>query len=416
MTSSIADAPRSAIRAIHAAWMLIGATPVLMALVTWRYGPIDPVLAWMRFIAPPVLAAELVLILVAWRHGARLPPAPNWLLAVAAALLLVVANGIRVAGDPWMAEIRAAVSVLHIGAGVAAASLAARPGADVTVLWRAVALGGLGYALAAGLYVGLIPDWSAHDWQRFGLGVTNIRHAGFYAAAGVSAALALACRPGALSWALAALPPATLILWSGSRGGMAALLAGSVLAAMVARRHRIRLPLMVAGVLALAAGIALLLPQPTPSAPVRIAEAVTTGTNISSGRIDMWLGTLKEVVRRPLLGHGEGQFITTPPGADIFHHPHQALLQLLFQWGIAGAVLVTLLLLIPLRRARRAVTAASDPLLPGAALLLTFAVYMSYDGILFFVYPAMLVTVVLGTLAGAGGVASGASDRYLRSR
>lgn len=404
------------------AWLLLAAVPAAMAAVTWHVGAEPapwPVIA-NRFFAPPVLLAEAAVILLAlWRRFADPRPAPPLPMLPAAAIvgliLLATATTFAVAADRGMALARLGMLVLHCAFGLSMGALAARGGGG-RIAAPALATGGFVYAVLCVAYVATV-DWAVHDWSRFGLGVVNVRHVGFYLAVGIAAAVATAVRassPSRWLWALVAIAAAAMLAWSGSRGGYVALAAGSLLTAVVLGGRTWRMAAAMPAVLAAGALLSLAAPPPAPAyglLRMRDSVGLDSPDAVSSGRLGMWSGTARQIGDRPLFGHGEAQFLATPMGLDMYHHPHQSILQTLHQWGVAGLALVSLLAawLWPLMR--RGARARPDlmPLFLVANMLL---VYSLYDGIFFFVYPAMMLSGLCGALAGAG-VAQGAGDRYL---
>ncbi|MGF1550540.1 MAG: O-antigen ligase family protein [Sphingomonadaceae bacterium] len=403
------------------AFALVACAPALMAVATWNPLALDDSYQTMlRFFGLPVVMVELIVIGLAFGRGFRpramLARWRSWQLAALAGLgAIALANAAFVAPEPAVAWVRLAIIAVHLVFGLAVAHLAARGRREDRALWWLLAAGACLYAAILALFVASIPDPRGFDWRAFGLGVVNIRHVGFYAVAGLVPALVLAAtaRDGRGFWlatGLAALLFA-LLFWSGSRGGLLAAAGGFGLASLILPAIRgPRAPAALA--LGAAAGLLLSLAHAPPDrhyGAARISRAVfeETGNGVSSGRFDLWAGTLERFFERPLFGWGESQLIALVPAAqDRFHHPHNALLQSLFQWGLVGTALVLALALWAVLHMLALSRAEQEARAPVFALLAAFAIYAAYDGVLYFVYPAMLIAAALGYALAAPGSAS----------
>jgi O-antigen ligase len=402
---------------------LVALAPAIMAITTWTPGGYFSVpLYFWRFLAPPVIAIEMITIALAWTAGFRpiatisaLPP--RIALAIAALAAIDVGTALFVAVERDQALMRSTMTLTHLLFGLAAAFLFTRYRFGAwRRLWWMLATGGALYAALLAAYVASIANPLGFDWQHFGLGVVNIRHASFYVAGAGALALGIAAteaRPR-LRW----LATGMLVMccaqffWSGSRAPLISLLATSVLAlALIPAVQTLKLPVAL-GVGMIGGALISLIHVP-PNAPgyglIRIAGSRTAGTadEMASGRLDLWLGGLRATLQRPIFGHGESQYITIVPEAQrIFYHPHNAVIQALVQWGGAGALIFVFLAGAAWWRLFTGVRATGIRSVPVFMAINMFAIYAMFDGILFFVYPSMIVAFLL-----AAGLASTRAER-----
>ena len=392
----------------------IALAPVLLGLVTWdTSGSRALVQDWIRLTGVPVVAVELLVIILALRRGFEpfrtIRTVPAWAQAALVVLILIAfANAAFVAPDGLTSAVRSSMALMHLLFALGVAHLA-----SVSEKWRGNALwiaivAGLGaYLILLAVFIALIPAPGRFDWLHLGLGVMNIRHVGFFSAVGAAAALGLA--GGALSvrgW-LASVAAASIMFgmsfWAGSRGPitgvLAAFAAGLVLIPALRSRRAV-----IALVASVPAGAMLSLIHTVPNAHYGIARltvAVSQRTvdAASSGRLELWAGTWRDILHRPLFGYGEGQLaLLVPEARGVFHHPHNAILQVLFQWGFIGGLCFAALALLVGWHCFRRLRAAALPLLCPFLVIATLLIMSLHDGTLFFGYPLMMIALCLGTL------------------
>jgi O-antigen ligase len=408
-------------------WLFIGLTPVLLGLLSWDTGSTKtPFQNWLRLTGVPVVAVELLLIMLAVRRGFEpwktIRSVPVGAQAALVILILIAfANAALVASDGVASALRSCMALVHL---LFAFSVSYVVGAAnewrSNALWIAI-VGGVGaYIVLLALFIMQIPSPGTFDWMHLGLGVINIRHVGFFSAVGAAAALGLASGAAGTRAYLAGLAAASIMVslsfWAGSRGPIVAVLVAFGLGLVVL--PALRSPRAVfAAVASVPAGALLSLMHSVPDPHFGLARLTVAATRssiaaASSGRTELWAGTWRAILHRPLLGHGEDQLVTVVPEAmTIFHHPHNAILQALFQWGFIGtACLVGLAFLAGrhcLQRVRAAGLKLASPFLVAATLL----IMSLHDGALFFGYPLMMVALGLGVMSGAQPAPSGRLDR-----
>lgn len=396
-------------------WLLIAATPALFALVTWDTGAQeDSAQRLLRFFGLPAVAVELSVIAMAMAAGREplrpLKTAPRWIqLTLASLVAIALYTAVFVAQRPEVSIIRTSFWITHLFFGLAVYALLSSPPNFSDRLWWLM-LGGLGaYFLILVAFVASIPEPLTFGWEYFGLGVVNIRQIGFYAATGAALALGLAVlHKGRLYWI--AVAAASIFLgigfWSGTRGAIVAVVAG--FAAGAARFELVRGWWAAAAIsMSLIGGLALSLVHAPPHHVFGVARiggssASLNADTLSSGRLTIWEGALRESWERPILGHGEGQFkLEVSESAATFNHPHNAILQVILDWGFVGgamflALMSALLLHCWHRSARHE---ASAPALMGGSALLAMSLY---EGSLYHSYPMSIIALCIAWVMASG--------------
>lgn len=405
-------------------WALLAAVPALMALTTWAPdGAVSGRLMVTRFHAPQALAIELLVCVLAWCNGFRPIAALRSLpRARRLPLLLLIAGALFgasvIAPDLSGGMMRSMISLLHLLFGLSVFHLTClwRP-AGLFGLWRLLTLGALAYVLLLILYVFSIDDPVEYPWKHLGLGVVNVRHAGFFLAIGAAGGLTATALESDRRWQAIGLAIATLCLaacfWSGSRGSVLALLAmiGSGMLLYPRLRH-LRFP--GASAIALVGGALLSLCHVPPDSHFGLLRILFSAEGsgadaISSGRLTLWNAALRKGMEHPLTGFGEGQFHALIPEAQRsgVHHPHNIVVQIFFQWGLIGLVCCAALgagLWLRLHKATR----QAPELLPGMLVVNMLLFYALYDGVFFFAYPVMALAFVSATMAGWVAAQAGA--------
>ena len=273
-------------------------------------------------------------------------------------------------------------------------------------LWQAIGLGFL-------LYVGL---WSFHiyinapqgdDWVTRIPGVNNVRHTGHFAFAGICAGLfgLISLQGGRHVWSKWALVVSFgstglgLALWTGSRGPFLASLTAVLVTFCVAAEHRKK----IAGFFVLSAlaatAVVSLLPVPHQIYGIYGATGAADIAEIdqadgSSGRTELWSGTMDKILERPIFGWGLNQFDASGPSKPAhFFHPHNSPLQIMFSGGIVSILLVVFMIFPALRRWSWPYTGGSSA--AGVGAVVGILVYSLYDGALYFGYPIMIFLVAV---------------------
>jgi len=408
----------------HSTWiacLLVALAPAIMAVTTWAPdGYFSVPLFFWRFLAPPIIAIELLTIAIAWMAGFRplatILALPGWIAATLGILVAIdVGDALFIAPSSSTAMMRSSMTLIHLLFGLGVFHLLrARGFGAYRMLWWALLGGAILYLGIMAAFVAAIMRPDTFDWLHFGLGVINIRHVGFYAVVGAALAFGIAgteARPRFYWLAVAAAALCcTELFWSGSRSPLLALLVASLAsAALVPALRHIRLPAALLTAYAAAAALSLL--YAPPAANFGLFRMLASGSEktvnaVTSGRVDLWGGSFRALLASPLFGHGEGQFVTVVPEAEgIFHHPHNMWLQALVQWGAVGTLIFVALAAVLWWGLFRGTRVAGGRAVPAFLAVNTFAIYALFDGVLFFVYPMMILTFLF-----AAGLAAGKPD------
>ncbi len=408
-------------RSIWFACLLVAFAPAIMAVTTWTpdgYSSV-PLFFW-RFLAPPILAIEMLAIGCAWAAGFRpiatILTLPGWVAAALAALVAIdVGDALFVAVSVSAAMMRSAMTLTHLLFGLGVFYLLrARGFGAYRMLWWALLGGAILYLAIMVAFIAAIARPDTFDWLQFGLGVVNIRHAGFYVIVGAAMALGIAATEARPRFYWLAVVAAALccmeFFWSGSRAPLFALLAACLVsAALVPALRHVRS--LAALLIAYAGGAALSLLHAPPVANFGLYRMLASGSeasvnDMSSGRVDLWGASLQAFLARPFFGYAEGQYVFVVAEAKSFlHHPHNILLQSLVQWGGIGTLLFGFLAISAWWNLFRGTRVAGAKAVPAFLAVNTFAIYAMFDGVLFFVYPMMIVAFLF-----AAGLAAGKPD------
>lgn len=236
-------------------------------------------------------------------------------------------------------------------------------------------------------------------------GFAHIRHTGYIFAPAIAVCLgylAVGSRAAGGTMILLGLNTA-LCLWFGSRGPFLGLMIGLAITALMLSefRHPVFLARCAAS-LATGACLSVLVPSPDNqgfNALKRFFGSSTDMQEFSSGRTAFWKETVHLILDRPWFGHGGEQFRFISKLADhTYRHPHDFVLQFLFDWGLVGggAALILLACMVAAAlKGHRQGTPASKIGLLGVISMLGFALI---DGILFYPFT-IAVTIVFLTMA-----------------
>ena len=393
-------------------WLFIAAAPVVFAAATWSDLPESNVgSAAVRLFGLPIVMMELCTIVSALLLGWR-PLEQLRSLSIASRGLLVgllalaFGTAILAAPRPQSAILWTDISLLHLLFGFAIAHLVQdSTGWERRLIWPAVVAGLSIFAIMLMLFVNVRHPIS-FDWRYMGFGVSNVRQLGFYSAVGTAAALGLAIRRRGVKQALFMLAGGlslSIALWSGTRGAPVALASALLLLLVFFPAVRtIRTLFATLSISVIAVVIAMQQAPPDPHYGFwRLGASVGAPSlnDLSSNRIAIWHDAWDSFLSRPLFGFGEAQFGFVRPEIGVAYlHPHNILLQLLFQWGIVGSAIVAALSVIFIRACRGLAAGTAEMVIPAAFVALVIAIYSLFDGALFHTYPTMMFAFSISIL------------------
>jgi O-antigen ligase len=234
-------------------------------------------------------------------------------------------------------------------------------------IWWALVAGALTYVSLVIAFALMMPHPESFPWALRMPGVTNVRHTGYFLAPALGVLIALYMGEQSASRKTSSLAMLAILTcfacWTGSRGVFISLLAALSLAwATFSEFRRARSWVAIVAVMAVATIVSAALPSPDPAFGIlsRVYEAGGPATeDLSSGRIDVWKKTILAIEERPWIGHAAGEYrnVMASRTGQPLNHPHNIFLQILFQWGVIGAVgffyLISVAWVRSLRHARR---------------------------------------------------------------
>lgn len=247
----------------------------------------------------------------------------------------------------------------------------------------------------------------------------NIRHTGFNVSAATltSATLLLMhdssrVKKNALNFAF--ILNFSFLIWLGSRTGFAVTVTGLVILVIIASRKN--LP-HIGKRLLFSACLATLLATISSvydwNGPNRIRHQLQTVKaaqlsqdsvpDLSSGRVTLWRDALNAGKESAWFGKGmEAWFIRTGGDSNQFMHPHNSLIQLFLETGLAGLVIALLLFSALCRQIFYSVRLyKNDALLhalTAALIIFSLALLSLTSGALYFVQPLFLLTAAIAIL------------------
>lgn len=404
-------------------WLLaicfVAMLPSIFALFTWDLdGVLAPAAYTIRYFSFPITIGELCVVIFAMHKKfsiyaafAKMGPVPKILTVIW--LIFAFLPVAFVAENMSLTAITTLQYALH-GVFLAALIYLAKSSA---VANRETAL--TIFTFGAVVYVGLlivfaiiIPDKEAFPWGIRLPSGTNIRQIGYYVAiiAIAPISLFLFSRKMKATLCFAVVFLIAFIAWTGSRGALVGLFFGPALAALMLWRRpaNVRTGLLA---LSFAFGLAASVPMPTPGPEfglVRMASSLSQD-ELGSGRSFVWESTLTEIKKSPWVGHGSGSFRQNMKSIyDFsFNHPHQLVLQYIYDWGLLGGGAAGLLLLSLFVSCWERSRVTNDAAAYAAvSALCTIAVISMIDGA--FYYPLSIVLAAAAVATASVKI----SDKY----
>ena len=186
-------------------------------------------------------------------------------------------------------------------------------------------------------------------------------------------------------------------MWSGTRGSLLAIAAAPAAALVLFRFYRWRRILFsTAAAFLLAVPLSMAaLPESPLYGLARLADSFepqkVEEVGLATGRVEHWKYAAGKIAERPLFGHGTSQYQAVRQDPLNYNHPHNALLQVAFDWGLVGAALFFGLLGALLWRGHRAAAAAPREALPAWLCAVSLLTIGLYDGALYYPYPVTMI-------------------------
>jgi O-antigen ligase len=404
-----AEADRKTTEIWKIAIIIIAMMPLIQTIVTWDDDGQFTLLAhYIRQYSLPTTMLEPILLIVCavagWRPHKqffRLSRATQLLIVATVSFILI--SSLAVSASPMVSmlfALRYAAHILLVGALAHILSAADTDRGIEYWVW-AIFVGGLVYVAALSYFAIFVPKPVDFRWSERLPSATNIRQIG-----NVVSLLALVpvtlllfesnARKAALAW-VGLICLLTFVMWSGSRGALISLCVATGFAAWRTRPAISvvrQLFFVSAAVIALVASV--LIPVPDSSfGIIRMAESVSS-SDLSSGRVQIWQNSVSAILNSPLFGHGAGTYrhnMALMNGVPL-NHPHNFILQFVYDWGIlGGGLLIAFLTSFGVRLLSSSVSRANARFLASSAFV-TLVSGAMIDGPLFYPLP-IIVTIAM---------------------
>ena len=402
--------------------MLIALSPVIFAATTATFTNDIPIIhRFMLVFSIPVALLELCVLAFAFSENISLFAIvkrwPIWarLVFLVLAMVAILTAGTATA-DPVSALVRTSIWLLHLGFGLALFGLTeqALRNTAISTLWAWMLGGVIAYAAGLAIFVALIPNPQTFEWMLFNFGVTNVRQLSFYATVGCAIAYGLFLTTKhaqrMVSALLIAVVPMTIILWSGTRSGIIALFFGLLILQLTLRSTRsvssfAFLPL--AFVLAVPLSLIYRAPSPAMGFERMWSDSARDGLDAkTSGRLELWKGALEKIPEKLFFGYGESQFrLVVKANQGTYNHPHNSIIQIIFQWGLVGASCFFALFGFAWFQLWRVAKQLPEAGVPAYMVVSSLFGFSLVEGSLYHTWPVMIMAGVTAIALGARSAA-----------
>lgn len=353
------------------AGLLIAMAPALHTLATWDLdGRLSPQAFAVRHYSYVIMLIELCVIWLAVRNDlsikkaiSGLPLSISVLLGawLALAIMALFSSAIELANATFILA-RYAIHGFFL---MALIHLVRKANDFEMRRWLVIlSVGAVIYVLLLAFFCFLVPDPYSFPWVVRVPSATNIRqignNVGLLAIAPI-AILLTAGRTSQLKYIAALIIIMAFTSWTGSRATLLGLVVG-VGGGILFVKHLTTARKIVITSLIACVGVLTSVIFPTPNSYfgiIRMYKAISEHDDPSTGRWQLWADTWQQILESPWIGHGAGRFrneMNILYGTEV-NHPHNFILQYVYDWGILGggvAVLLLAMLGIEIWRARQA--------------------------------------------------------------
>ncbi len=337
----------------------------------------------------------------------------GWLGVVAASLFYADAVlGLAIRGALfWVVHVLFFAAVAHL-MGLDRPNLAPT---QSLLLYLPIAASVTGLTMLGFVYfTGLDSDF---HWNENLPGFTNLRHTGYIFAPAIALGLGhLAAWPqkSPRVHMFLLFINTTIMLWLGSRGPVLGIIFGFVVCVIFFPEMRKRL-FWARSAIAIGSGtlasVILPIPDNASFGAIQRFWLKGTGDQMTSGRTDLWLESLELLSHKPLFGYGAHQYqFISDDAMGMFKHPHQSIIQFLFDWGLVGGGMFLCLFAMLLFNAFFVSQCPPATKLVSALMASTLIGFSLVDGVFF--YP---ITIAITAVFLVWSIVEGSSNRQGRS-
>jgi O-antigen ligase len=338
--------------------LVIASTAFFHAILTWDWdGQTSAINQALRHFSITIVWAEIIVLFLAMRKGWRpleqfdaLSRHVKWLCLLLCASMLSSSMFMSVSpATSLFFSVRMILHGLVLGCLI---HLVAHDGRFRLGEWTTqLSVGIVLYVGALVLFCLAVPTPQEFRWHDRIPSATNIRQIG--TVLGVMALIPAAkllfarTRQELLSGWMLLTAILCVIMWSGSRGPLLGFVAAVVIAWFLTKGNVSfnRLAMLSMSTLA-AAVLSLQLPVPHPMFGLLRMTRTIDAADASSGRWAVWEATVDAIRQSPMLGYGSGTYRTNMEQltGNPFNHPHNFVLQYVYDWGFIAATSALVLL------------------------------------------------------------------------
>ena len=237
----------------------------------------------------------------------------------------------------------------------------------------------------------------------------NIRHLGYFLApaAAVMAVLFVRRQGHGALLLLCYFAASFYLIYSGSRGGAVALVAGLLIIAFYLWWHQLSVSLGRVLIVIALTGASVVLCEFLPHLPWEpifsrgVETANQTGTQRLGGRAAVWANSWGAITQNWLTGYGPALMGQIPEYlGPPYRHPHNIVLQVLLHWGVVGTAIICALLFTFLHPMVDALTRRPVLALAPLAVVVTMLIHALVDGGLYYPYSTVLAIIGFAALVG----------------
>jgi O-antigen ligase len=338
--------------------IFVAIAPLLHALATWDIdGKLTSITQWFRLYSLPIVLLELFVLLMALDQGWRphrqihtLKMVPKMLL-LAAAVFVAISSSL-VSSSPLTSSLFAIRYALHGFVLGALMFMIAKASSFSFERWAGtITVAGIAYIFLLSAFCLMVPNPANFSWIERIPSATNVRQIGNVVGLMVLAPITLfifsrSNRIEAVAL-VATIAFLTFIMWTGTRAALLSVAAAICVAAFMQRDAiKGRKVFLLAASSIVAVSLSLTLPIPAPGfGLLRIADSLGSG-DVASGRLQIWADTASAVANSPFFGHGAGTYRENMAALNgyPYNHPHNFILQFLYDWGVIGGGLILALM------------------------------------------------------------------------
>lgn len=401
-----ADMPRAFL-----IWLMIFASlPIVMFFISIRIGPeFSNFQLFFRAYWVPAIIFEFITLFFALRMGWQPTDQFNILrpivkIALLLWLSILFVGALFSAKIPAISMISVCIWILHLGFLGAIYYMLKHWCINDQMIRLMALLVSLGAAISSIfiiIYSFIIGHGSDYDWVSAMPGFSNIRHIGYIKLLGAALSLgAIISGYDKRMHIILFIINFAAIIWFGSRGPFIAILL-SLLAAYIFVPNFRNIKKLITILLSILSATLISQTIPTPLSPSynvlnRYEEnKIDDYEKFTSGRSELWADAAQLFAKKPLIGNGTDQFkYTAESSLGASRHPHNIMLQILFEWGLIGSSAFLFLIAMLLCNIIKDFLAARSEaifIMPIIAAI----IFSLVDGILFYALPIAILSIIV---------------------